>query len=45
MGAASQGSVRESGHGAHGLDSFEDGAGGAQGLPITGVLEWTAVKQ
>lgn len=38
--------MHESGHGAQGLAASEDegGAGPAQGLPITGVLEWTAVR-
>lgn len=44
MGAASQGSVCELSHGAQGLDVWEDEGGAAQGLPVTGVLEWTAVK-
>lgn len=44
MGVASQGSVRELSHGAQGLDVLEDEGGAAQGLPVTGVLEWTAVK-
>lgn len=44
-GAASQGSVRESAHGAQGLDALEDEGGAVQGLPITGVLEWTAVTR
>lgn len=38
----------ESGHGAQGLAASEDEGGPApapaQGLPITGVLEWTAVR-
>lgn len=29
--------------GAQGLDALEDEGGAVQGLPITGVLEWTAV--
>lgn len=44
-GAVSQGSVRASGQGVQGLDVFEDEGGAAQGLLVTGVLEFTAVKR
>lgn len=43
-GAPSQGSVPELAHGAQGLDASEAEGGAVQGLPITGLLEWTAVK-
>lgn len=43
MCAASQGSVRDSAHGAQGLDVLEEEGRAVHGLPITGVLEWTAV--
>lgn len=33
----------ESSHGAQGLDALEEEGGAVQGLPITGVLDWTAV--
>lgn len=42
--ATSQGSVCELAHGAQGLDALEKWGGSIQELPITGVLDWTAVK-
>lgn len=44
-GAASHGSVRELVQGAQGLDVLLEEGGAVQGLPITGVLEWTAVRE
>lgn len=37
--------MRELVQGAHGLDVLLEEGGAVQGLPITGVLEWTAVRR